>query len=349
MEYQEIFGKTREASRKLGLLPPETINAVLTRLAQTLLAQSSFLLEENEKDLAHMPVSDPRYDRLQLTGQRIKDIARDVLNVAALPSPLGEVLSESMKDNHLKISRVRVPIGVIGMIYEARPNVTCDAFVLCFKTGNACILKGGSDAEFSNIAIVQIIRNVLEEFGVDPDVVNLLSAERKSTEVLLGATGWVDVVIPRGSQQLINYVRQNAKVPVIETGAGIVHTYFDETADAEKGRAVIYNAKSRRVSVCNALDCLIIHQDRLNILPSLLKPLEEKGLEVFADSRSYQALSDHYLPYLLQPSSEEHYGTEFLSLKMSVKTVISLDEALEHINLAISSVFYRPLMPPPFT
>jgi glutamate-5-semialdehyde dehydrogenase len=219
------------------------------------------------------------------------------------------------------------------MIYEARPNVTCDAFVLCFKTGNACILKGGSDAEFSNIAIVQIIRNVLEEFGVDPDVVNLLSAERKSTEVLLGATGWVDVVIPRGSQQLINYVRQNAKVPVIETGAGIVHTYFDETADAEKGRAVIYNAKSRRVSVCNALDCLIIHQDRLNILPSLLKPLEEKGLEVFADSPSYQALSDHYLPYLLQPSSEEHYGTEFLSLKMSVKTVTSLDEALEHINL----------------
>ncbi|MEO5998115.1 MAG: glutamate-5-semialdehyde dehydrogenase [Chitinophagaceae bacterium] len=332
MDYQQLFKSTREASRQMGLLATEKINTVLMDLAETILRQTSFILSENEKDLANMLENDPRYDRLQLNQERIASIAGDVRNVVALPSPVGIVLAENTLPNNLRISKITVPIGVIGIIYEARPNVTCDAFVLCFKTGNACVLKGGSDAEFSNIAFIKIIKEVLHKYNLDENIVNLLPAERKSTEILLEATGWVDVVIPRGSQQLIDFVRKNAKIPVIETGAGIVHTYFDETADLEKGAAIICNAKTRRVSVCNSLDCLIIHEDRLDDLPVLLKPLEEKHVEVFADPASYKALAGSYLPYLLNPASEEHFGTEFLSLKLSIKTVSSLEEALNHIN-----------------
>jgi glutamate-5-semialdehyde dehydrogenase len=218
------------------------------------------------------------------------------------------------------------------MIYEARPNVTCDAFVLCFKTGNACILKGGSDAEYSNISIVNIIKGVLKKHALNENIVNLLPAERSSTALLLEAVGWVDVVIPRGSQALINYVREHARIPVIETGAGIVHTYFDESGDVKKGAAIIFNAKTRRVSVCNSLDCLIIHKDRLDMLPELVKPLQEKNVELFADQASYQTLSGKYQSSLLNPASEEHFGTEFLSLKLSIKTVSNLNEALDHIH-----------------
>ncbi len=332
MDYQQLFSATREASRQISLLSSDKINEVLFDLAESLLHQSSFLLSENEKDLASMPDTDPRYDRLLLSTDRIASIANDVRKVVSLPSPLGTVLSETTLNNHLHISKVTVPIGVVGIIYEARPNVTCDAFVLCFKTGNACILKGGSDAGFSNITMIQVIKNVLQKHGLNEDIVNLLPAERQSTTVLLEATGWVDVVIPRGSQALINYVREHAKIPVIETGAGIVHTYFDETGDLEKGAAIIFNAKTRRVSVCNSLDCVIIHEDRLDVLPQLLKPLQEKGVEIFADASSFKALTGNYFPYLLNPAGEEHFGTEFLSLKLSVKTVSSLEQALDHIN-----------------
>ncbi len=332
MDHQDLFKSTREASRQLSVLSTETINAVLQDLSQSLLHETAYLLIENEKDLANMPRTDPRYDRLQLTAERISAIAKDVRNVAALASPLGNILSDTRHENNLQISRICVPIGVIGIIYEARPNVTCDAFVLCFKTGNACVLKGGSDAEFSNKALIRIIKELLAKHGLDENMVNLLPAERNSTTILLEAIGWVDVVIPRGSQQLINYVRENAKIPVIETGAGIVHTYFDETADLAKGAAIIANAKTRRVSVCNSLDCLIIHEDRLDILPALMKPLEVKMVEVFADPLSFRALSGSYLPYLLNPASEQHFGTEFLSLKLAIKTVSGLEEALEHIN-----------------
>lgn len=332
MDYQNLFKNTREASRQMSRLSADTINAVLQDLSASLLQQTTYLLGENDKDLANMPETDPRFDRLQLTAERVSIIARDVVNVAALSSPLGNILSDTTLANNLRISKIAVPIGVIGIIYEARPNVTCDAFALCFKTGNACILKGGSDAEFSNIAIIRVIKEVLNKHGLDENIVSLLPAERHSTMVLLEATGWVDVVIPRGSQQLINFVRKNAKIPVIETGAGIVHIYFDETANLEKGTSIICNAKTRRVSVCNSLDCLIIHEDRLNILPELMKPLEEKKVELYADVPSYKALSGNYLPYLLNPAGDEHFGTEFLSLKLSIKTVRNLDEALEHIN-----------------
>lgn len=332
MNYQKLFENTREASRKMQLVPTDKIDIILVDLAKHINDHISFLLSENRKDLERMSDKDPRYDRLQLTEERIDCIAKDILNVAGLPSPVGNILSEKTLINNLHISKIAVPIGVIGIVYEARPNVTCDAFVLCFKTGNACILKGGSDAEFSNMAIINIIKDVLFKHDLNADIVNLLPVERKSTEALLKASGYVDVVIPRGSQQLIDYVRQNAKIPVIETGAGIVHTYFDEGADLEKGSDIICNAKTRRVSVCNSLDCLIIHQSTLSNLPQLLKPLKEKQVEIYADPPSFENLDGNYPAHLLHAANEEHYGMEFLSLKLSIKTVNNLDEALEHIN-----------------
>jgi len=265
-DYTVYFKNALLAGRKLNLAPAQ-INRVLEDLASETVAQTNTLLQENQKDLDRMDTSDPKYDRLKLTAARIQDIANDILNVAKLDNPLGEVLSETERPNGLRISKIRVPLGVVGVIYEARPNVTFDVFALCFKTGNICVLKGGSDADFSNRAIINVIHSVLKKHNIDINTVILLPVEREATEALLNARDYVDVLIPRGSQSLINYVRNNSKVPVIETGAGIVHTYFDETADLQKGAEIIFNAKTRRVSVCNALDCLIIHSSRLNYLP----------------------------------------------------------------------------------
>jgi glutamate-5-semialdehyde dehydrogenase len=325
------FKDTREASRALAVLAPAQVNAILEDLADTAVAQTDWLLAANARDLARMDPQDPKYDRLQLTAARIRDIAADIRNIAALASPLGQLLSQQELPNGLQISRVRVPLGVVGIIYEARPNVTFDVFSLCLKTGNACILKGGSDADASNRAILFIIHQVLVRHGVAPQVVALLPPDRQATEALLQAIGYVDVLIPRGSQSLINFVRQHAKVPVIETGAGIVHTYFDETGDLAKGKAIIVNAKTRRVSVCNALDCLLIHENRLADLPALAAPLAEQGVEIYADTVAFAALAASYPAGLLKPALPEHFGTEFLSLKMALKTVADLEEALEHI------------------
>ena len=331
MDLQQIFKNTQKASRGLGLLAPEKVNAVLQDLADAALVQTPFLLAENEKDLARMDPADPKYDRLKLTADRIADIAQDIRNVAGLTSPLGKILLEKELPNGLQISKVTVPLGVVGIIYEARPNVTFDVFSLCFKTGNACILKGGSDAAASNAAIISVIHSVLNQHNLDPNIATLLPPDRQATEALLQAIGYVDVLIPRGSQALIDFVRQNAKVPVIETGAGIVHTYFDETADLTKGRAIVTNAKTRRVSVCNSLDCLLVHQNRLADLPALAAPLANKGVEIFADAPAFKALQGNYPPELLKAANEEHFGTEFLSLKMAIKTVENLEAALEHI------------------
>jgi glutamate-5-semialdehyde dehydrogenase len=331
MPYDSIFAGTKNASRSLGQLSPEKVNRVLRSVACEILSQAAFLLAENQKDLARMEQTHPSYDRLQLTPERLKSIVQDLENVASIPSPLGEVLLEKEQPNGLHISKVRVPLGVVGVIYEARPNVTFDVFALCFKTGNACLLKGGSDAEFSNLAIVSLLHQVLDLHGLNPQVVQLLPVERDATQALLQAVDYVDVLIPRGSQSLINFVRQHARVPVIETGAGIVHTYFDETADLAKGRAIIHNAKTRRVSVCNALDCLLVHQSRLPHLPALLAPLATDQVNLFADATAVEALQGHYPPELLHEATDEHFGTEFLSLKLAVKTVEDLPEALAHI------------------
>lgn len=329
--YQAFFEEARAAARPLALLTPERINAVLTALADEAVRETEYLLEENRKDLERMDPGDPRYDRLQLTPARIRGIADDMRNVAALPAPLGRVLADRSLPNGLQVSKVSVPLGVVGIVYEARPNVTFDVFSLCLKTGNVAVLKGGSDAAFSNTAIMGVIQGVLARHDLPAGAATLLPAEREATEALLQAIGYIDVVIPRGSQQLINYVREHARVPLIETGAGIVHTYFDETADLDSGAAIILNAKTRRPSVCNALDCLLIHRDRLEGLPELLKALGEAGVELFADDSAYAALEGHYPAALLQRAGEEHFGTEFLALKMAVKTVNDLDQALEHI------------------
>ena len=312
-------------------LTKETINTVLTEVAAALVANAAEILTENAKDLARMHIEDPKYDRLKLTTARIEDIANDLKNVAGLNSPLGKVLSDKTLDNQLHIQKVSVPLGVVGVIYEARPNVTADVFSLCFKTGNVAVLKGGSDAEFSNLAITKVIHEVLDRHVINKDVLTLLPAERAATEALLNARGFVDVLIPRGSQSLINYVRENSKIPVIETGAGIVHTYFDESGDLEKGKAIIFNAKTRRVSVCNSLDCVLINANRLNDLPALLSPLADGNVELYADDKSYAALQGTYPDSLLNQATPEHFGTEFLSLKLAVKVVNNLNDALNHI------------------
>ncbi|QIX62385.1 glutamate-5-semialdehyde dehydrogenase [Hymenobacter sp. BT18] len=327
----DIFQATQQASRTLGLLSPAAIEAVLLDLAAAAVAETPFLLAENAKDLALMSPDDPKYDRLQLTAARLEGIAQDMGNVAALPSPLGQVLSAQELANGLQISKVRVPLGVVGVIYEARPNVTFDVAALCLKTGNACLLKGGSDAAHSNQAISTVIQKVLTRHGLHPASVSLLPPDRQATEALLQAVGYVDVLIPRGSQSLIDYVRQHARIPVIETGAGIVHTYFDETADLAKGRAIIANAKTRRVSVCNALDCLLVHEARLIDLPALTAPLAQAGVVVYADERAFPALRGLYPAALLEQARPAHFGTEFLSLKLAIKTVDNLEEALAHI------------------
>jgi glutamate-5-semialdehyde dehydrogenase len=332
MDCTPIFEAVLKAGKSLNLIDEIQINRVLNAVADAAVERTAEILNENAKDLARMDANDPKFDRLQLSEARIAAIADDMRNVASLPSPVGRILSETIRPNGLKIKKVSVPFGVIGIIYEARPNVTFDVFSLCLKSGNACILKGGSDAIDSNSIIVSIIRDVLIKHGINEQVLALLAAGRDETHQLLNARGYVDLIIPRGSQQLINFVRENATIPVIETGAGICHTYFDETGDKEKGRLIIHNAKTRRPSVCNALDCLIIDEKRLIDLPYLVELLGQSGVLLYADDKAYSSLDGKYPDKLLQPSTEEAFGTEFLSLKAAIKTVSTFDEALDHIS-----------------
>lgn len=331
-DLNETFAAVQAASRELALLNDDTINQILNAVADAAVAETSFILAENEKDLARMDKNDPKYDRLKLTEERLKGIAADTRNVATLPSPLGRVLKETVRPNGMKLTKISVPFGVIGIIYEARPNVSFDVFSLCLKSGNACILKGGSDADCSNRAIISVIHEVLKKFNVNPHIVELLPADREATAALLNAVGYVDLIIPRGSSGLINFVRENARIPVIETGAGICHTYFDEFGDASKGADIIHNAKTRRVSVCNALDCTIVHEKRLAELPVLCEKLKDDNVIIYADPQAYQALEGHYPAELLQHAKTESFGTEFLDYKMAVKTVKSFEDALGHIQ-----------------
>jgi glutamate-5-semialdehyde dehydrogenase len=325
------FHQAKQATRNIISINKATIDLVLQSLAEALVNNADFILYENQKDLDKMPKSDPKYDRLQLTKARIEAIAAEVKNVVKLANPLGNTIQDKTLPNQLNIKKIRVPLGVVGVIYEARPNVTVDVFSLCFKTGNVAVLKGGSDAEFSNLAIIKIIHQVLEKHQIDKHVVTLLPTDRSATEALLNAVGDVDVLIPRGSQSLINYVRKNSKIPVIETGAGIVHTFFDASANLEKGQQIIVNAKTRRVSVCNALDCVLIHEQRTEDILALLLPLAEKDVELYADEISYAKLKESYPSQLLKKATAEHFGTEFLSLKLAVKVVKDITEALDHI------------------
>lgn len=330
-DLSHILDNARVAANKLNLIDDATIARVLCAVADEADRQVDYILQANRRDLERMSESDPKYDRLMLTRERLAGITADMRRVASLPSPLGRTLASYDRPNGMHIDKVSVPFGVIGIIYEARPNVTFDVFALCMKSGNVCILKGGSDAHDSNTALINIINRVLISHGIDSNTAVLLPNDHRYTDQLLTAVGKVDLVIPRGSSRLINYVREHALVPVIETGAGICHTYFDEAGDLEKGRRIVCNAKTRRVSVCNALDCLIVHQKRLTDLPALCAPLAEKQVIIYADPQAYEALAGRYPDELLQPATAESFGTEFLDYKMAVKTVASFDEALAHI------------------
>lgn len=331
MEFLSIFNKVKKASRELGLLPEEKVNAILLLLADEIESRQVEILVANQIDLAKMELSNPMYDRLKLTSERIKNIASDTRHVASLVSPLGRVLKHDILPNGLDLSKVSVPFGVVGVVYEARPNVTIDVASLCLKSGNACVLKGGKDADESNRVIVKIIKDVLLKSGINPDVVSLLPATHEATAEMLHANGYIDVVIPRGSSRLIRFVRENASVPVIETGAGICHCFFDEFGDVEKGARIINNAKTRRVGVCNALDCLVLHHSRLDDLHLLCKPLQESNVIIHADDFAFNALKDYYPMELLRVATADSFGTEFLSYAMSIKTVDSFDEAMDHI------------------
>lgn len=306
-----MFKNAKASCKTLNNITDDQRNNILLAVADAIVANSTTLLEENAKDLAKMDRSNPLYDRLQLTEKRLEDIAADMRHVATLPTPLGHITNKRTLDNGLRLCRISVPFGVIGVIYEARPNVTFDVFSLCFKSGNACVLKGGSDADNSNKAAIKLIHKVLRDNAIDENVVTLLPATHEATGEMLGAVGFIDVCIPRGGRRLIDFVRDNARIPVIETGAGVVHVYFDKDGDLTIGKAIINNAKTRRVSVCNALDTLLIHKDRLDDLPELLAPMKDKVTFYMND--------------------EEKYDTEFMDYKMNVVTVNSLDEAIDHI------------------
>ena len=330
-DLSHILDNARVAANKLNLIDDATIARVLCAVADEADRQVDYILQANRRDLERMSESDPKYDRLMLTRERLAGITADMRRVASLPSPLGRTLASYDRPNGMHIDKVSVPFGVIGIIYEARPNVTFDVFALCMKSGNVCILTGGRAAHDSNTALINIINRVLISHGIDSNTAVLLPNDHRYTDQLLTAVGKVDLVIPRGSSRLINYVREHALVPVIETGAGICHTYFDEAGDLEKGRRIVCNAKTRRVSVCNALDCLIVHQKRLTDLPALCAPLAEKHVIIYADPQAYEALAGRYPDELLQPATAESFGTEFLDYKMAIKTVASFDEALAHI------------------
>ena len=330
MQPKETFEKVKRASKSLALLSDEQRNEILLAVADAIIQNQERILEANAQDLAKMSKDNPLYDRLQLTESRLEGIAADMRNVATLPTPLGHVTKQKTLPNGLRLCRVSVPFGVIGMIYEARPNVTFDVFSLCFKSGNACVLKGGKDADCSNREEVALIHEVLEKYGVSKDVVALLPATHEATGEMLNAVGYIDLCIPRGGRKLIDFVRDTARVPVIETGAGVVNTYFDKDGDLEMGIAIINNAKTRRVSVCNALDCLLIHESRLADLPALCEKMAEKNVIIYADEPAYAALNNRY-PYL-EHATAESFGTEFMDYKLAIKTVASLEEAIIHID-----------------
>ncbi|MFZ5949870.1 MAG: glutamate-5-semialdehyde dehydrogenase [Candidatus Rifleibacteriota bacterium] len=332
MNTRQQLEKARQASRLMIRLNDCQLVEVINDLADRAEKNTAAIIAANRGDLAKMPQEDPRYDRLMLNEERIRAIAEDLRNVASLESPVGQIIEEKTRPNGLRLQKIRVPLGVVGIIYEARPNVTFDVFALCFRSGNAVVLKGGKDAEESNRAIVEVIKETLAAHHISPDVIQLLPAEREAAAELMNAVSLVDVLIPRGSQGLIDSVRENSRVPVIETGAGVVHTFFDETADLELGKKVIFNAKTRRVSVCNALDCLVIHQQRLPDLFELVAAMSDKQVVIEADPQAFSALTGKYPGHLLTPANDDSFGKEHLSFRLTVKTVSNLDQALEHIN-----------------
>lgn len=332
MNLTTLFESAKEAALAILSVPETKVNDILAAIAGEIRRSHTFLLGENARDLAASDPASPMYDRLKLTPQRLDEIAAGIEKLIDLPSPLGRVLKHDIRPNGLDVTRVSVPLGVVGIIYEARPNVTFDVVALCLKSGNACVLKGSRSADASNRAIVSLIHNVLQSHGVPAGATTLLPPTHEAVNEMLRANKYIDVIIPRGSAELINFVRENATVPVIETGAGTCHIYFDVSGDVTKGAAIINNAKTRRVSVCNALDCLIINSARLADLPSLCSQMAAKNVVIHADKPAFASLTDNYPKALLKEADASCYGKEFLNYEMAVKTVDSLNEALAHIR-----------------
>lgn len=327
---KEILIAAREASRRLNLMAPQEIDNLLLRLADNTVQRTDEILAANRQDLARMDQANPKYDRLLLNESRIGGIADGLRRVASLPSPVGITLDQWTRPNGMRISKVSVPFGVIGVIYEARPNVTLDVAALCLKAGSAVVLKGGSDAQLSNEAIVRIIADTLAECGFPAAAAQLLPPSHEATAEMLDATGLIDLIIPRGGRALIDFVRDRSRVPVIETGAGVCSCYFHSSGDVEKGRNIIFNAKTRRVSVCNALDVLLIDRSRLADLPALAAPLAGKNVTIYADDDAYAVLMEGSYPLLAHATGDDR-GREYMDYKMAVETVASIDEALDYI------------------
>ncbi len=331
MSLTPLFLQAKEASRQLVVLTESERNDILLHVADAIETHADELLEANAEDLSAMDSHAPLYDRLQLTADRLDGIAADMRHVAGLPSPLGRVSHAHTLNNGLRLHRVSVPFGVIGVVYEARPNVTFDVFSLCFKSGNACVLKGGHDADHTNRLAVGLIHDVLQRHGVDSHAVVLLPPTHEATGEMLAAVGYIDLCIPRGGRRLIDFVRDTARIPVIETGAGVVNTYFDQSGDLAKGRAIVLNAKTRRVSVCNALDCLVVHERRLGDLAALVDPLAAKRVTLYADNDAYRQLEGLYPADLLREATPEAFGTEYMDFKLAVRVVPDIHAALAHI------------------
>lgn len=329
--FTDILIAVKAGSHALPRLSASTVNAVLRSCGWALVQKTRAILAANRQDLARLTPGTPLHARLELSAKKIQEIAGGFGQVARLPSPLKRVLEARTLKNGLKLSRVTVPLGVIGVIFESRPNVAADIFALCFKSGNACVLKGGSEAKHSSAALVKIIRGVLVRHHLNPNALHLVTGGRREAQRLLKARGLIDLVIPRGGAGLINYVRSHAAVPVIETGAGVVHNYVDATVDINQAARLIYNAKTNRPAACNALDTLLVHRAQLKNLRRLLAPLAHDSVLLYADRASFRTLSAHYPKALLQHAAPKHFGVEFLSLSLAVKTVRSLDEALAHI------------------
>lgn len=330
MDLISALVKIKEASRKFAVADDGEVKRTLYVLADLLKSNSQKIIEANKLDLSKISENDSIYDRVLLNEDRILAMADSVVEIANYDSPVGVILEQRVLKNGLDLKKISTPIGVVGVIFEARPNVVIDIFTLCFKSKNACVMKGGSQSENSNKILVELIKEATKDF---PNVVELLPNDRELVTQFLKADKYIDVIIPRGGQDLINFVRENSLVPVIETGAGVVHTYFDEFADLDKGVEIVFNAKTSRPSVCNALDTLIIHRSKLNDLNKLCEKLAEKKVEIYADEEAFKILDGNYLNDLLFHAEAENFGIEYLSLKMSIKTVGTLDEAVDHINL----------------
>jgi glutamate-5-semialdehyde dehydrogenase len=328
-----LLQATQKASTGIRNLSDERRSHLLIRLAEVVAANEAKIITENQKDLELMPKSDPKWDRLQLTPKRIEDLVISLGQVAQLPDPTNAVLQEKTLDNGLIIKKLSVALGVVGVIYESRPNVTLDVASLCLRSGNACVLKGGKEANYSNLVIVDMIHQVLEEFGIDKNAVQLLPTDRKFVDELLKATRFIDIIIPRGSESLIQFVRQNSLIPTIETGAGVCHAYVEATADLEMAKNIVVNARVSRPSVCNSLDCVLVDSAIASqFLSMLCEDFKKWNVAIYADNQAFTIFKNANYEKIYEAIPED-FGREWLDYKISIKVVNGIDEALEHIQM----------------